>query len=86
MLRQAQQKLLLKTHGRGFLEFSSEARAFLHENDFVTGQLTIFCRHTSASLLIQENADPSVLDDLKVFFDRIAPEGAGLYAHRHGRP
>ena len=81
MLRQAQNKLTLETQGRGFHEFTPDARAFLHENQFVAGQLTIFCRHTSASLLIQENADPSVLTDLKTFFDRIAPEGAGLYAH-----
>ena len=81
MLRQAQHKLTLKTRGRGFHEFSSDARGFLHDCQFSMGQLTIFCRHTSASLLIQENADPSVLADLKTFFDRIAPEGAGLYAH-----
>ncbi len=50
------------------------------------GQLTVFCRHTSASLLIQENADPSVLDDLESFFDRIAPEGPDLYVHHSEGP
>lgn len=45
------------------------------------GLLTLFCRHTSASLLIQENADPSVLRDLEAVFARFAPEGAGLYEH-----
>jgi secondary thiamine-phosphate synthase enzyme len=81
-LRQAQHLLTIKTNGRGFYEFSPDARAFLHASGLAMGQLTIFCRHTSASLLIQENADPSVLDDLESFFDRIAPEGAGLYGHR----
>ena len=46
-----------------------------------TGLLTLFCRHTSASLLIQENADPSVLSDLENFLGRIAPEDPTLYAH-----
>ena len=50
------------------------------------GQLTVFCRHTSASLLIQENADPSVCDDLLAFFDRLAPEGRGLYSHENEGP
>jgi len=45
------------------------------------GLLTLFCRHTSASLLIQENADPSVLRDLETVFARLAPEGRGLYEH-----
>ncbi len=45
------------------------------------GLLTIFCRHTSASLLIQENADPSVLRDLRKFFERLAPEDRSLYEH-----
>ena len=80
-MRQAQHLLTIKTHGRGFYEFSPDARAFLRASGLVMGQLTVFCRHTSASLLIQENADPSVLDDLESFFDRIAPEGSGLYAH-----
>jgi secondary thiamine-phosphate synthase enzyme len=80
-LRQAQHMLTIKTHGRGLYEFSSDARAFLRASGLVLGQLTMFCRHTSASLLIQENADASVLDDLKAFFDRIAPEAVGLYRH-----
>jgi secondary thiamine-phosphate synthase enzyme len=86
LLRQAQQLLTIKTHERGFYEFSPDARAFLRASGLVMGQLTVFCRHTSASLLIQENADPSVLDDLETFFDRIAPEGAGLYAHHTEGP
>jgi secondary thiamine-phosphate synthase enzyme len=86
LLRQAQHLLTVKTHGRGFYEFSPDARAFLRASGLAMGQLTVFCRHTSASLLIQENADPSVLDDLESFFDRIAPEGAGLYTHQSEGP
>ena len=74
-------RLAVKTAGRGLYEITEEARIFLRASGLALGQLTLFCRHTSASLLIQENADPSVLDDLLAFFDGIAPEGRGLYAH-----
>jgi secondary thiamine-phosphate synthase enzyme len=80
-MRQAQMRLAVKTAGRGLYEITEEARIFLRASGLALGQLTLFCRHTSASLLIQENADPSVLDDLLAFFDGIAPEGRGLYAH-----
>jgi secondary thiamine-phosphate synthase enzyme len=80
-MRQAQQKLSIRTGGRGLLDFTREARDFLRASELKLGQLTVFCRHTSASLLIQENADPSVVDDLLAYFERIAPEGEGLYAH-----
>ena len=46
-----------------------------------TGLLTLFCRHTSASLLIRENADPDVRTDLEAFFEKLVPEGRGLYVH-----
>jgi secondary thiamine-phosphate synthase enzyme len=80
-MRQAQQILTIKTHGQGLHDVTQEARAFLRSTGLRLGQLTAFCRHTSASLLIQENADPSVLEDLKTFFRSIAPEGRGLYVH-----
>ena len=80
-MRQAQQKLSIGTGGRSLVDFTREARDFLRASGLKLGQLTVFCRHTSASLLIQENADPSVVDDLLAFFERIAPEGEGLYAH-----
>jgi secondary thiamine-phosphate synthase enzyme len=82
-LQQAQHKLTVATSGRGLFEFTREARAFVRASGLALGQLTVFCRHTSASLLIQENADPSVLDDLLAFFDRLAPEGRGLYSHEN---
>jgi len=80
-MRQAQHSLSIKTKGQGLYEFTPDARAFLRATNMRMGQITIFCRHTSASLLIQENADPAVVDDLKTFFSRIAPEGRGLYVH-----
>jgi secondary thiamine-phosphate synthase enzyme len=78
--------LTVKTAGRGLFEFTREARDFLRASGLALGQLTVFCRHTSASLLIQENADPSVVDDLLAFFDRLAPEGLGLYSHENEGP
>ncbi|WP_374547922.1 secondary thiamine-phosphate synthase enzyme YjbQ [Rhodoblastus sp.] len=85
-MRQVQHRLTVATRGRGLFEFTREARAFLRESGLTIGQMTVFCRHTSASLLVQENADPSVVDDLLAFFDRIAPEGRGLYSHENEGP
>lgn len=85
-MRQAQDRLDVATQGRGFVEITGEARAFLRASGLKLGQLTVFCRHTSASLLIQENADPSVLGDLERFFERLAPEGRGLYSHENEGP
>jgi secondary thiamine-phosphate synthase enzyme len=56
-------------------------RAWVSKQDLGSGLLTLFCRHTSASLVIQENAAPAVRRDLEKFFDELAPEGAGLYEH-----
>jgi secondary thiamine-phosphate synthase enzyme len=80
-LRQLQHRLAVTTHGRGFHEFTRDAKHFVRASGLALGQLTVFCRHTSASLLIQENADPTVLDDLERFFEKLAPEGRGLYRH-----
>ena len=85
-MRQAQHRATVATRGRGLFEFTHEARGFLRASGLSVGQMTVFCRHTSASLLIQENADPSVCDDLLAFFDRIAPEGRGLYSHENEGP
>lgn len=68
------------TSGKGLTEITGGVRDWVNSAGIGTGLLTLFIRHTSASLLIQENADPSVLRDLKVFFERIAPE-AFAYAH-----
>lgn len=66
---------------RGLHEFTDEVRRWLGEQRIASGLLTLFCRHTSASLLIQESAAPAVRSDLEKFFDELAPEGAGLYEH-----
>lgn len=65
------------TRGRGFVDLTAEAQAFVDRAKVGEGQLTLFCRHTSASLTIQENADPSVRVDLVTALDRLAPENAG---------
>ena len=67
-MRQVQRKITLSMRGRGLLEFTHEVRDFLRSSGLSLGHMMIFCRHTSASLLIQENADPSVCDDLLAFF------------------
>jgi secondary thiamine-phosphate synthase enzyme len=79
-MRQAQHQLTIRTSGRGFTDVTDKVRAFLTEHRCETGMMTIFCRHTSASLLIQENADPSVRSDMEAYFEQIAPESA-IYEH-----
>jgi secondary thiamine-phosphate synthase enzyme len=69
--------LTVETSGRGFVDLSAEVAKFVGDACAREGAVTLFIRHTSASLTIQENADPSVLDDLMTVFDRLAPEDAG---------
>jgi secondary thiamine-phosphate synthase enzyme len=69
--------LTVQTSGRGFLDLTAEIAGFASDAGAVEGQVTLFIRHTSASLTIQENADPSVLRDLTTALDRLAPENAG---------
>lgn len=69
--------LSVKTVGRGFTDLTREVSAFLREAGAKEGAVTVFVRHTSASLTIQENADPSVLRDLTTALARLAPEDAG---------
>ena len=80
MLRQASGRLAIATQGRGLVEITKNVAAWVAEQGMREGLLTLFCRHTSASLLIQENAAPEVQQDLLAFFDRLAPESAD-YAH-----
>jgi secondary thiamine-phosphate synthase enzyme len=79
-MRQATRILRIDTRGRGFYEITASVTEFVRGNRLSEGLLTVFCRHTSASLLITENADPTVLDDLETVFARLAPEGGG-YVH-----
>ncbi len=65
--------LHVETRGQGFTDLTREAAAFLKECGAQEGVLTLFCRHTSASLVIQENADPAVQDDLLTALDQLAP-------------
>jgi secondary thiamine-phosphate synthase enzyme len=69
--------LTVQTSGRGFVDLTAEIAGFVKDAGAREGAVTLFIRHTSASLTIQENADPSVLGDLMTALDRLAPENAG---------
>ena len=69
--------LTIQTSGRGFVDLTAEIAKFVKDAGAREGAVTLFIRHTSASLTIQENADPSVLDDLMTALDRLAPKDAG---------
>lgn len=75
-----QRTLEIRTKGRGFTDITREIAAVVAAASVDTGLCSIFLQHTSASLLIQENADPAVLRDLERWMDRLAPEGSG-YEH-----
>ena len=80
MIRQASTILPIRASRAGLHEFTNEVLDFVAGSGIRDGLLTIFCRHTSASLLIQENAAPAARRDLEAYFGRIAPEG-GAYEH-----
>lgn len=69
----SQKTIELSTRGQGLYEFTAEAAAFVRDAGAEEGLLTVFVRHTSCSLIIQENADPDVQRDLKTFFSRLVP-------------
>jgi secondary thiamine-phosphate synthase enzyme len=81
MLHQAFHELTIPTRGRGLYEFTREVESWVDQNHFSAGLLTIHLQHTSASLLIQENADPDVRRDLEAFFQRLVPDGDPLFVH-----
>lgn len=85
-MRQASHRLAVQTPGRGMIEITDEVAGWVAGQAMTAGLLTLFCRHTSASLLVQENADPNVRADLEAFFERIAPEGPHLYVHEDEGP
>ena len=85
-MHQQQQRITVTTQGQGLYEFTAEARAFIERSKIRSGLLTLFCRHTSASLLIQENADALVQRDLVEFFRRIIPEDSPWIVHRAEGP
>jgi len=82
MLEQHLSSVIIDTAGRGLVEITSEVGARLADSGIRDGLLTLFVRHTSASLLVQENADPQVRDDLERFFKRLVPDGDPLFRHR----
>lgn len=86
MLRQSSTTLSIDTPGRGLHEITRPVAAWLAGSGFTQGLLTLFVRHTSASLLIQENADPDVRGDLDRFFGRLVPDGDTLFRHRDEGP
>ena len=80
-MRQFVEILTVRTQGRGLVEATGAVREWAESQNLGAGLLTLFCRHTSASLIIQENAAPEVRSDLEAYFERIAPEDRRLYAH-----
>jgi secondary thiamine-phosphate synthase enzyme len=80
-MKQALHRISVDTRGRGLVEVTEPVRRWIAGQSIATGLLTVFCRHTSASLLIQENADPDVRADLEAFFRRLVPDGTGQYRH-----
>lgn len=80
-MRQEMHRLSTETHGPGLYEVTLPIAAWVGESGIADGLLTVFIQHTSASLLIQENADPDVARDLQDFFAGLAPEAPGHYRH-----
>jgi secondary thiamine-phosphate synthase enzyme len=80
-MRQSFHDFTLSTRGRGLYEFTRDIAAWIRDEGFQNGLLTLHVRHTSASLLIQENADPEVQRDLERFFARLVPNGDRLFRH-----
>lgn len=81
-MRQLRMLLDIETRGRGITDLTARIASWVDSSGLREGLLTVFIRHTSASLLVQENADPAVLRDLERFFARLAPDGDPLFEHR----
>jgi secondary thiamine-phosphate synthase enzyme len=73
-MRQASDTIIVETHGQGLIEFTDRVTRFVRDSGIGTGLLTLFVRHTSCSLLVQENAAPAARRDVERYFARIAPE------------
>ena len=85
-MQQRQHRIEVTTRGRGLVEITGEILRWLAAQGMATGLLTVWCRHTSASLLVQENASPDVRADLEDFFQRLVPDGGGYYRHADEGP
>ena len=79
-MRQASYTLTIRTRGKSLVDITENVEVHVRDSRMENGLVTLFCRHTSASLLIQENASPAAHRDIAAFFERIAPEG-GDYEH-----
>jgi secondary thiamine-phosphate synthase enzyme len=86
MLRQASTTLIVSAPRQGLHDITGEVAVWVEDQGFESGLLTIFCRHTSASLLVQENAARAARHDLEAYFRRIAPEDPSLYTHNDEGP
>lgn len=82
----SQMKITIRTKGRGLYEFTDGIENALRQSGLRDGLCVVFCRHTSASLVIQENADPTVQVDLLNWLSRIAPDGDPAYVHNTEGP
>lgn len=80
-MKQFSHEITFQTTGSSLLNVTGPIRGWINEQGISQGLLTVFIRHTSASLTIQENADPDVLHDLNNFFGRLVPEDELLYRH-----
>ena len=85
-MKQTEFQLSVSTKGRGIYAISNKVESGVQNQNICSGLLTRFIPHTSASLLIQENADPDVLEDLDRFFNRLVPDGDPLYDHQAEGP
>ncbi len=86
MLRQVTTTLAIASRGRGLVDITAQVAAVVRGAELATGLATLFVRHTSASLVIQENADPEVRADLERFFARLVRDGDALFRHRDEGP
>ncbi|MCE2574609.1 secondary thiamine-phosphate synthase enzyme YjbQ [Komagataeibacter sp. FNDCR2] len=80
-MRQELHSLQVATHGRGLVSIDRPVLGWVRQSGIGTGLLTLWCRHTSASLAVQENADPTVREDIERYFETLVPEENGRYIH-----
>src|SRR2546421_1641494 len=85
-MRVLTEKLTFATSGKGTYEITDRIGALVHESKIVNGSLTVFVQHTSCSLIIMENADPTARRDLEKFFDQLVPENAPYFEHNDEGP
>ena len=85
-MRQELHSLQVTTRGKGLVAIDRPVLDWVHDSGIETGLLTLWCRHTSASLTVQENADPTVREDIERYFESLVPEAPGRYSHEDEGP